>query len=176
MTRLYQMVNVPTSVWIDERGKVVRPPEVAYSKEQVMLGVKLGDRRYIEGLKDWVKNGEKSAFVMPRERLEKRLAPREEHRKASAHFRLGAHFHKEGKRELATKHWEEAQKLDPENWNYHRQDWSFDRQKAGANWFKKYQGLKGRPYYDPLELPEAKAPEPKAPEKKPAPPKDDEPF
>lgn len=155
------MVNVPTSVWIDERGRIVRPPEAAWSKAQSMMGVKLGDDRWTAGLKDWVRNGEKSPFVMPKEKLDLRLAARDEHRRASAEFRLGVWFHEQGKRDLATKHWEAAQELDPENWNYHRQDWSFDRAKAGPNWFKKYSELKGKPYYDPLDLPEPPKEQPK---------------
>ena len=33
VSSLYHMVNVPTGVWIDEQGKIVRPSEVAYSRD-----------------------------------------------------------------------------------------------------------------------------------------------
>ena len=32
VSSLYNMTNVPTGVWIDEQGVIVRPNEVAYSR------------------------------------------------------------------------------------------------------------------------------------------------
>ena len=43
ISSLYNMVNVPTGVWINEKGIIVRPPETAYSSnvELTMGGKKL---------------------------------------------------------------------------------------------------------------------------------------
>jgi hypothetical protein len=51
---------------------------------------------------------------------------------AEANFKLGLHFHEKGNEELANKYWEAAQKLNPDDWNYHRQDWAFTPKEAGA--------------------------------------------
>jgi hypothetical protein len=149
------MVNVPTAVWIDEQGRVVRPPEVAYSKEQKVLGNTIGDDRYIVGLRDWVANGEQSRYVMSPEKLKQRLqtAPIAL-RRADAEFKLGTHFHAQGDADEAAVHWKAAQELNPDSWNYHRQQWSFDSKTAFGNWFRKFRALDGEPYYAPLDLPE----------------------
>ncbi len=161
VSSLYQMVNVPTGVWIDEAGKIVRPSEVAYSKQQHVLNQAIGDDRYAQGVRDWVANGPKSEYAMSPERLKPRLAARDaSQRLADAHFKLGAYFSDQGKRELATVHWQESQKLNPNSWNYHRQDWSFDKTKEMANFMAKVRKLGTRPYYDPVEFPPAKAEDP----------------
>ena len=99
VSSLYQMVNVPTGVWIDETGKIVRPAEVAYSKQEHVLGQDIGDDRYAIGLGDWVENGSKSSFAMPAEALQARLAVRDaRQRMADAQFKLGAYFSEQGKR------------------------------------------------------------------------------
>ncbi|MBH80377.1 MAG: hypothetical protein CMQ49_07715 [Gammaproteobacteria bacterium] len=46
--------------------------------------------------------------------------------------------------------WQSAQPLNPDSWNYARQDWSFTLQEAGANWQRKFEALEGRPYYKPI--------------------------
>jgi hypothetical protein len=148
------MVNVPSGVWIDEAGRIVRPPEVAYSKEQKVLGTVIGDNRYIAGLHDWVKNGAASKFVMSPEKLASKLSERNpKQRLADAHFKLGVYFQQAGDGQSAQTHWQQAQQLNPDSWNYHRQDWSFDSPTAMRKWFSKFRALDGKPYYEPLELP-----------------------
>lgn len=155
MSTLYQMVNVPSGVWIDEAGRIARSPEVAYSKQFKLLGNTIGDDRYIAGLRDWVKRGSDSKYVMSPETLQKRLAPRDtSFRLADAHFKLGVYFHQSDNPKAAAKHWQAAQRLNPASWNYHRQDWSFEPTTAMNKWFSKYQALGGQPYYEPLDLPE----------------------
>ncbi len=158
VSSLYQMVNVPTGVWIDEAGKIVRPAEVAYSKQQTVLGRSIGDNRYAEGLRDWVENGAKSAYAMTPDKLQPRLTARDSRQRlADAHFKLGAYFSEQGNRELAARHWRESQQLSPDNWNYHRQEWSFDKSKEMTNFLTKVRNLGTRPYYDPVEFPTSKS-------------------
>jgi peroxiredoxin len=164
VSSLCQMVNVPAGVWVDESGKVVRPAEVAYSKQQRVLGQLIGDDRYAAGLADWVEKGAASEYAVSSDRLQSKLAVRSaDERLADAHFKLGAYFSEHGKRELAAKHWQESQRLSPSNWNYHRQDWSFDKAKEMSNWLAKVRSLGGKPYYDPVEFPAAKTTAPAAP-------------
>jgi peroxiredoxin len=156
VSSLYQMVNVPTGVWIDESGKIVRAPEVSYSKEQQVLSQTIGDNRYPAAVRDWVENGAKSSYLMSPEKVKARLAvPSAPLRLAEAQFKLGVYFSDQGNRELAAKHWQESQKLSPDNWNYHRQDWAFDKKTEMSNWFTKVRKLGTRPYYEPAEFPQA---------------------
>lgn len=154
VSSLYQMVNVPSGVWIDEKGQIVRPAEVAYSKQQKVLGQLIGDDRYAAGVRDWVARGPQSPFVLSPEKLKPRLAHRDSKlRLAEAHFKLGAYFSTHEKPELAARHWQAAQELAPDNWNYHRQQWSFDKKKEMSNFMAKVRKLGDRPYYDPVEFP-----------------------
>lgn len=156
VSTLYHMINVPTGVWIDEEGRIVRPPEVAYSKEQKILGQTIGDDRYIEGLYDWVANGADSEYVVPLEKLTEKLAVVDPKLLlADTHFKLAVYYHEQGNEEAANEHWQEAQRLNPDSWNYHRQQWSFEPRTALKKWFEKFQKLDGEPYYAPLELPPA---------------------
>lgn len=150
---LYGMVNVPSGVWIDEEGNIVRPPEMAYAKRLKVLGQEIGDDRYVPALRDWVERGEESAYVMSSEKLKERLAPKDDKRRlADAYFKLGVYFHDLGEMSNAKKNWEESQKLAPENWNYHRQDWSYSSTDKVVKWMKKVRELEGKPYYAPIDF------------------------
>lgn len=157
VSALFGLVNVPSGIWIDEEGHIVRAPEVAYSRN--MFGV--DGRRYVAALRDWVDKGPKSEFVMTPSSLAKEMpAPSADRSRADVYFALGTYFEQKGNHTKAVKYWREAQALEPESWNFHRQEWAFTPEVAGKNWLKKVSGLKGKPYYKPLQLPKAPANEP----------------
>ena len=158
ISSLYNMVNVPTGVWIDEEGMIVRPNETAYSSNTQLeiqgktLSSRGGD--YVAALKDWVAKGSESEFAMDPDDVTRRLSPRtSDQARAEALFQLGNHFHRADDEQRANKYWEAAQALRPDSWNYHRQDWSFTPQQAGQNWVRKFLGLGDDEYYPPLDLP-----------------------
>ena len=74
VTRLYGMVNVPSGVWIDEEGRIVRPPETAYSRRHRFGPIVVGDERYTAALRDWVARGAESEYALDAEELAARLA------------------------------------------------------------------------------------------------------
>jgi peroxiredoxin len=153
VSSLYKMVNVPTGVWIDEQGKIARPSEVAYSRNVSLLAIKVEGDKYVEALRDWVKNGEKSQFVVDADRVQERLStPSKEAALADANFKLAVYFHQQQDDARANKYFAEAQRLQPDDWNYHRQQWSFDPQSALKLWMQKYTALQGKPYYEPLVI------------------------
>ncbi|MBK8315050.1 MAG: hypothetical protein IPL01_13995 [Acidobacteria bacterium] len=53
------MVNVPTAVWIDEKGRIVRPNEAAYVDDRYKSMHRLDAAEYLDAIRDWVANGEK---------------------------------------------------------------------------------------------------------------------
>ena len=155
LSALYGMVNVPTGVLIDEQGTIVRFDEGTYSRKYETGSLSFGTDDYVPMVRDWVKRGAASRFVRsPRElraQLEGMSASEAE---ADAAFRLGTYFELQGDRPRAERYWREAQRLNPDSWNYHRQEWSYDPSAHGAKWLAKYQELGGKPYYAPMVVPE----------------------
>ncbi len=152
----FQFINVPMGVWIDERGRVVRPAEPAWTTSSTQ---KFGGKSittegvaYVAGLRDWVTKGERSSFVLSDADFAKRVKPRSpQEKEGEASFKLAVWFHENGNQELAAKHWHRAQELNPDDWNYHRQEWSFTPSEAGKKWMEKFQKLE-QPYYPKLEI------------------------
>ena len=152
----FQLINVPAGVWIDERGRVVRPAEPAWTSSRTdMFGGKplaIEGAIYIAALRDWVANGDKSPYVLPDEEFARRVKPRSPaEMEADASFKLAVWFQQAGNAPLAAKYFERAQQLNPDDWNYHRQEWSFTPQEAGKKWMEKFQKLQ-EPYYPKLDI------------------------
>src|SRR5262249_26600023 len=125
VTQLYNMVNVPTAVWINEKGMIVRPNEVAYvdNRYKALHGIDAGP--YLDAIRDWVANWDRSVFVMNEKEVKERLSPQSlERSQADAEFALAEYLYKNGHGEDAIAHFKEAQRLDPDNWNYKRQAWA----------------------------------------------------
>ena len=152
----FQFINVPMGVWIDERGRVVRPAEPAWTVNNTLkVGAKsivTEGEPYVAALRDWVKNGERSPYVLPDEEFARRVKPRSAaEMEAEASFKLAVWFHQNGNPELAAKYWHRAEELNPDDWNYHRQEWSFMPTEASKNWLEKFNKLE-QPYYPKLDI------------------------
>jgi tetratricopeptide (TPR) repeat protein len=140
-------------VWIDEDGKMVRSDEGTYAEEHKMGTIEFGTSDYVPGVRDWVANGPDSEYVKSADAMKLTLAPKSsDENLAESNFKLGVYFHQQGNEEKANAYWETAQKLNPDSWNYARQDWSFTPREANINWSRKVQGLNGKDYYAPVDF------------------------
>jgi tetratricopeptide (TPR) repeat protein len=159
VTQKYNMVNVPTAVWIDERGRIVRPNEVAFVDDRFKSLTGLDAAHYLEAIRDWATNGANSVYVLSETELKERLRPHSDDRvRADAEFALAEYLYKQGKSVDAIPHFKEAQRLAPDNWNYKRQAWALSdaERDYGTSFRKEVQKLNGKPYYEPRKLPESK--------------------
>jgi hypothetical protein len=145
LDELLGIVNVPMGVWIDEDGVLVRPPEVAHPGTSVLRDMlrehgvpddappimietlreaakfSVDPELYANALRDW------DAHVLTPDEVVERSRPRPpELSQAAAHFELGQHLYRSGEVDGASAHFREAHRLDPANWTYKRQAWSFE--------------------------------------------------
>ena len=156
MSSAFQFTNVPTGVWIDDRGRVVRPGEPAWTTSRTdafgVKGLDIEGAAYVAALRDWVAHGDESPFALSDEEFTRRVTPRTPaEQEADASFALAVWFQQAGNEALAAKYFAHAQELNPDDWNYYRQEWSFKPGDAGRKWIEKFQKL-DRPYYPKLEL------------------------
>src|SRR5260370_15085088 len=97
------MVNVRAAVWIDERGRIVRPSEPAGVTDafrkmnrtnfsiptDAMKELQAKRRAYQDALRDWVANGAKSRFALGEAAVLRRMhTPDDSQVRAAANFRL----------------------------------------------------------------------------------------
>jgi hypothetical protein len=148
VTELYHLVNVPSGIWVDEEGRVVRINEGAYTGFR-QIGSSTTD--YLPLVRDWAANGAKSPYIWSAPEMAKRIRkPTSDEALADPTFKLGVYFF-ERDEALARKYWEKAQALAPDNWNYHRQDWNSTEGLAGPKFRAKRSALGDKPYYAPIE-------------------------
>ncbi len=154
ISTLFNLVNVPSGVWIDEQGKIVRIDEGTYTQKHKLGNIDFGSDVYVPAVLDWIANGAKSEYVWTADEVAKRIIQRTpDAERAEPAFKLGVYFHRQGNEAKANQWWEESQRLNPDSWNFHRQDWSFTKREATVKWMQKVGNLKGKPYYRPMVLP-----------------------
>ena len=162
VSKLYNMVNVPTGVWIDERGKIVRPNEVAFVDDRFKTFSGLDSEPYLTALKDWVDKGSKSVYAMNEEKLRDKLtAGNPDFAMAAAEFGLGQYLYKAGRLQQAIPHFKEAQRLNPKDWNYKRQAYALSGEKDyGTTFREEVEKIGGsKVYYPTPDLPAYKKPQ-----------------
>ena len=171
------VINVPTGVWIDEAGVIVRPPETAYPRRppfkdqpipadatpqqreriEITKALTVDGEAYVAALRDWVAHGAGSRYALPPDEVVRRSRPRSiEEATAAAHFALGQQLSAAGAGDLAIEQFKEAQRLHPTSWTYRRDAWAIagpDHPSLyGTTWLDevKREGLER--YYPPLDL------------------------
>jgi hypothetical protein len=122
VSKRYNMLNVPTGVWIDESGNIVRPNEVAFADNRHQDFTGQDAIPYIDAIRDWVRNGTKSPYVMDQATLREKLSGNDSDALlATAEFGLAEQLQRDGYTAQAILHFKEAQRLNPRSWNYKRQ-------------------------------------------------------
>jgi hypothetical protein len=169
---LFNMVNVPQSVWIDEQGKIVRPTETAGShdawrsmnredmsmpEESSAIAAK-AQETYVNAVRDWAVNGTDSKHVFsPAEARAHLKLPSENVALANANFRLGRYLHSIGKTEEAEAFLKTASDLRPESWNIYRQAMNLKALgpmglAADEGFFERVDALGSKRYYEPPDI------------------------
>jgi len=108
---LYGMINVPTAVWIDERGRIVRPNDALFGNDDLVQfhGIESGPR--LDAIRRWVKDG-----VLPLDDDGVRrfqVPPTAEQQLARAEFALAWYLHQRGDAAAAERHFVRAGELAP---------------------------------------------------------------
>ena len=168
VSKLYNMVNVPTGVWIDEQGKIARPNEVAFVDDRFKNFSGLDSAPYLNALRDWIEKGDKSVYTMSEGRLREKLTVNDPNIiLATAEFGLGEYLYKSGHLNEAIPHFKEAQRLNPKSWNYKRQAYALSDAKRdyGTTFMDEVEKAGGsKVYYQPPELARGANPKDKKPQ------------
>jgi hypothetical protein len=116
---LFGVVNVPSGIWIDEEGIIVRPPEPAHPRRPAFLdrvvppeaspaererielvkALRVDAEQYVAALRDWASSacGGKSRYALSPDEVLRRSRPRPiGEATAAAHFALGQALHARG--------------------------------------------------------------------------------
>ena len=164
---LYGMVNVPQCVWIDEAGRIVRPPESAGSTDHFRhmdpvtktlpaadLAARAATRTaYLDAVRDWVRTGRHALDAsVAREKLPAITA---DMALADVNFRLGIWLRRNGRPDEAAGFLAEASRLHPDSWNMWRQAAEKNETglAAGQEFWDRVRALGDRPYYPSPDLP-----------------------
>lgn len=147
LDELFGVVNVPSGMWIDENGCIVRPPEPAFSarlagidqeipadappevaeRRRDLKKLRMEPEKYVAALRDWVARGARSPYALVPAEVLRRSRPRPlAEATAAAHFELAQHLYRHGRAEGAVAHFRAAHRLQPHNWTYKRQAWNLD--------------------------------------------------
>jgi hypothetical protein len=114
----YHVVNVPTSVWIDERGRIARPNDVAFGTDTFRHVTGIASAGYLAALRAWVR-GEGPA--LPEDQVRALLPlPAAADQEARAEFGLGVWLFQEGRVDAAARHFDRAGALAPHDFTIRR--------------------------------------------------------
>ena len=166
---LYNLVNVPQAVWIDEAGRIVRPPESAGSDDaframdrntgamppDVFAQRQRRKTAYLDAVRQWARHGSASVNALDaREAITRLPQPSDAEAEAHAWFRLGQHLQAHGQAGEADAAYSKATSLHPASWAMWRQTAAKDARglASGTAFWARVDALGDRPYYPPADI------------------------
>ena len=150
LARAFGVINIPSAIWIDESGTIVRPAEAAPSPQpraqnqpppelppgtpERIVGmmseaakITSDSETYHAALRDWVNKGAASEFALTPEQVVARSRPRDaDVALGHAHFELASALELDGHHDAAIRHFRKAHELVPDSWTFRRQAWSLE--------------------------------------------------
>lgn len=118
LAELYNLTNVPTVLWIDEEGTIVRPNDVAFTTEAGGKYANVSTDAQMAALRAWVR-GEAPA-VAPRDVRQQQRLPSTDDQFARAHFGLGDWLYRQGDIDGAREQFARAGELSPHDFTIRR--------------------------------------------------------
>jgi hypothetical protein len=115
---LYGVINVPTVIWIDEAGRIVRPCDVQFGTDTFKMFSGKESGPFLAALRRWVDTGA-GALAADEVRRHQKLPTRED-QAARAEFTLAWHLQRAGRAEAAERHFVRAGALSPHDWTIRR--------------------------------------------------------
>lgn len=169
LAELYGIVNVPQAVWIDEAGRIVRPAEAAGAyegfrkmnrstremPEEVARLTTQAKTTYLDAIRDWVRNGAKSAHAFTADQALGHLPALTENAvRAQAMFRLGQALLRRGEAAEGHRLIQHASRLHPESWCIWRQGADVTDQGLAAlpDFWERVDALGEKRYYAPVDM------------------------
>ena len=169
LSSLYNMVNVPQAVWIDETGRIVRPVETGGSldilreydsetgafKPEAVERAKRAKSTYIDAVKDWAVKGSASAFLFDPDETRARVsAMSDDIAMAHANFQLGQFLKRNSRTDEADVIFAECRRLHPESWNIFRETTGRTNTglAAGDAFWAKVRSLGEKQYYATVDM------------------------
>jgi peroxiredoxin len=107
----YGMVNVPTTVWIDENDRIVRPPSIAPGDDTFRDFTQIDSQIHHDALRRWVRDGERP--MDEAEVHERQMVPDADVQLARLERRVAAALARSGDRDGAERHFARAFELAP---------------------------------------------------------------
>ena len=169
LAELYGVVNVPEAIWIDEKGRIVRPAETAGAyegfrkmnratremPEDVARTMAQARTTYLDAIRDWVRRGDASEHAFRPEQARAHLpAVNEDIATAQAMFRLGQFLIRRGECEEGDRWLAEASKRHPDSWCIWRQRAGVNDQGLAAlpDFWQRVDALGDKRYYAQVDM------------------------
>ena len=114
----YGILNVPTVVWIDEQGKIVRPNDVQFGNDAFIDFHGIPSAPHLEALRSWVRDGVRPSTDAAVRSAQ--LLPTADEQRGRACFALAWHLSRAGRTEAAERWYARAGELAPYDYTIRR--------------------------------------------------------